>query len=53
MPKRPTLILSEVSNMEDKKANIIDEYKELDAECDKVIEKIVKRKSRRAKKSAA
>lgn len=53
MPKRATLTLSEVNNIEDKTTNIIDEYKELNAECDKVIEKIVKRKSRRLKKSAA
>jgi len=52
MPRRK--IEQVALNIDDsKKTNIIEEYKELDTECDKVLEKIVKRQSKRAKKSAA
>lgn len=38
-------------NGEDKKT-LIEEYKELEVECDRVLEKITKRKTRKTKKSA-
>ena len=51
MPKRATAV--KANAIIEQSEPIIDQYKKLEIECDKVIEKIIKRKARKSKTVAA
>lgn len=46
MSQKAQLLKEFANSLEDKKENIIEKYKELDAKCDSIIEKIAKKKKK-------